>query len=146
MLLAFALVFAAAPLHAQDGSPAGGAMTGEDDWDVEVVRGSEVWRDFARNGRAGFELRIGRPDIRVHGPGERAEELRVHSATREPVSAAISTHGLADAFDPSRIPVQRMHRVLGETRIRSHGLSDALRPGGVRGSGIRVHGFGGSRS
>jgi hypothetical protein len=142
MLLAFALVLAAGPVHAQNDAPGDGAPTGGDDaWSVEVVRGSEVWRDFARDGRAGFEVRIGRPGIRVHGPvARRQADLRVHSATREPSVAAIPTHGLAEAFEPSRIPVQRMHRVLGETRIRTHGLSDALRPGG-----IRVHGFGGPR-
>jgi len=142
ILIAFALVLAAASANAQSDTATNGGATVEDGaWTVEVVRGSEVWRDFGRNGRAGLEIRMGRPGIRVHEaatpPGE---YVRVHSAMREAGAAAIPTHGVANAFDPSRLPMQRLHRTPGETRIRTHGLSDAWWP-----SGIRVHGFGGPR-
>ena len=139
LLIVCALSLAATRAHAQSGAPSNGAGAGDDAWAVEVLRGTEVWRDFGGNGRAGIEIRMGRPGIRVHDATTRPEEVvRVHSATREPGPAAIPTHGVADAFDPSRIPVQRLHRSAGETRIRTHGLSDAARP-----SRIRVHGFGG---
>jgi hypothetical protein len=142
ILIAFSLVLAAASANAQSDMATNGAATVEDGaWTVEVVRGSEVWRDFGRNGRAALEIRMGRPGIRVHEAATRPEEyVRVHSATREPGAAAMPTHGVADAFDPSRLPVQRLHRTPGQTRIRTHGLADAGRR-----SGIRVHGFGGPR-
>ena len=140
LLIVCALSLAATGAHAQGGAPSNGAGAGDEgDWTVEVLRGAEVWRDFGRNGRAGIEVRMGRPGIRVHDAATRPEEVvRVHSATREPGPAAIPTHGVADAFDPSQIPVQRLHRMAGETRIRTHGLADAAGP-----SGIRVHGVGG---
>jgi len=133
-LIAFALALAASHAHAQNGTTTNGAAAVEDGtWSVQVLRGIEVSRDFGRNGQAALEIRMGRPGIRVHeagaGPGH---YVRVHSATREPGAAAIPSHGLANAFDPSRIPVQRLHRTRGETRIRSHGLSDEPRPSGIR--------------
>ena len=80
-----------------------------------------------------FEVRIGRPGIRVHGLGAPAGEvIRVHGATH---LADIPTHGLADAFQPSRPPLDGEP---GETQIRVHWirLQDAFRP-----SRIRVHGL-----
>lgn len=142
ILMAFSLVLAAASANAQSDTASNGGATVENGaWTVEVVRGSEVWRDFGRNGHAGIEIRMGRPGIRVHEAATPpAEYVRVHGATGQPSGADIPTHGLADEFAPSRLPVQRLHRTPGETRIRTHGLSDAWRQ-----SGIRVHGFGGSR-
>jgi hypothetical protein len=138
LLIVVGLCLATAPARAENGAAMNGA-DGRDAWAVEVLRGAEVWRDFGRNGRAGIEVRMGRPGIRVHDPATPPEGvLRVHSATREPAAAAIPSHGVADAFDPSRIPVQRLHRTAGDTRIRTHGLRDAGRRGG-----IRIHGFGG---
>jgi hypothetical protein len=140
LLIVGALSLAATRAHAQGDSPSNGAGAGDEGaWTVEVLRGAELWRDFGGNGRAGIEIRMGRPGIRVHDAATPPEDfIRVHGATREPGPAAIPTHGVADAFDPSRIPVQRLHRVAGETRIRTHGLADA-----AGSSGIRVHGFGG---
>ena len=134
--LAFALVLAAPPAHAQTNlaTTNGDAAVQEA---VEVLRGSEVWRDFGGNGHAGIGIRIGPPGIRVHEAATPpAEYVRVHGAMGEPSGADIPTHGLADEFAPSRIPVQRLNRSLGGD-IRVHGLRDDLRP-----SGIRVHGFG----
>ena len=134
LLIVCALSLAAPRAFAQSDAASNGAG-----WTVEVLRGAELWRDFGGNGRAGIEIRMGRPGIRVHDAATPPEDfVRVHGATREPGRAAIPTHGVADAFDPSRIPVQRLHRTPGETRIRTHGLADAAGP-----SGIRVHGFGG---
>jgi hypothetical protein len=97
MLVAFALVFAAAPVQAQSDA--------------------DTWRS----------------GIRVHRLGAReGEAIRVHGATH---LADIPTHGRADAFQPSLIRVQRLHREPGETQIRVHGR-DAFRP-----SRIPVHGL-----
>ena len=115
ILMAFAIILAARPTNAQTNLAATNG-----DAAVEVLRGSEVWDDF---GRAGTEIRVGRPQIRVHEADEQpAGFLRIHPATVGSPPDAIPTHGLADAFDPPRIPVQRLHRGSGETRIRVHGF------------------------
>jgi hypothetical protein len=140
LLIVCALSLAATRAYAQGGAPSNGAGAGDEGaWTVEVLRGAEAWRQFGGNGRAGIEVRMGRPGIRVHDAATPPDDfIRIHGATRDPGPAAIPSHGVADAFDPSRIPVQRLHRTAGETRIRTHGLADAFAPGA-----IRVHGFGG---
>jgi hypothetical protein len=139
LLIVGALSLTATRAYAQVGSPSNGAGAGDEGaWVVEVLRGAEVWRDFGGNGRTGVEIRMGRPGIRVHDAATPPGDLvRVHSATREPRPAAIPTHGVVDAFEPSRLVVQRLHRTR-ETQIRTHGLADATGP-----SRIRVHGFAG---
>jgi hypothetical protein len=91
--------------------------------------------DFESNGHAGPRVRIGRPGIRVHEAWTPPREVvRVHSTTRDADGARIPTHGVSDAFAPSRIPVKRIGAPL-PSAIRVHGLADELRP-----SRIRVHG------
>ena len=120
--MALAIVLAATPTNAQTQLAVTNAVpaAGEDGAAVEVLRGTETWDGF---GRAGVEIRMGRPSIRVHEADEPpAGFLRIHRATAGSPPDAIPIHGLADEFLASRIPVQRLHRAIGETQIRVHGL------------------------
>jgi hypothetical protein len=108
ILIATALALAAAPVLAQN--------------------------EFESNGHAP-RVRIGRPGIRVHEAWTPSRDVvRVHSTARDADGARIPTHGVADAFAPSRIPVKRIGAPL-PSAIRVHGLADELRS-----SRIRVHG------
>jgi hypothetical protein len=107
ILIATALALAAAPVLAQN--------------------------EFESNGHADLRVRIGRPGIRVHEAWTPPREVvRVHSTARDADGARIPTHGVSDAFAPSRIPVKRIGTPPGAIRV--HGLAD------VRPSRIRVHG------